>query len=177
MHIADWWSTLITLAGGNDTDFADPSAVAHGLPPPDSLNLWPLLSGENSTSPRVEVPIAPSSIISYPWKFLKGPQWWSGWQGPIYPNSSSPSESPNIWEFCGEGCLYNLVEDPGERVNVAGEHADLVRSLSSRIDTLAQGFFSNNDTPGESLCPPGEPLCGCWAAVHVWKGFLGPYQR
>jgi len=175
LHIADWWSTLIGIAGGTDT--SDERAAAHGLPPPDSLDLWPLLSGEVSSSPRVEVPIAPSSIISYPWKFLKGPQWWSGWQGPVYPNASSPKDSPNIWEFCGEGCLFNLEEDPGESVNLAAQHPQLAHNLSLRIDLLAKSFFSNNDTSGVDLCPAGEPLCGCWAAVNIWGGFLGPYQK
>ena len=172
-HIADWWATLIGLAGG---DPSDARAAAHGLPPPDALDLWPLLSGINGTSPRVEVPIAPSSLISWPWKFLKGPQWWSGWQGPLYPNASSPAQSPNIWELCGEGCLFDLASDPGEHQNVAAANPAIVRALSARIDALAAGFWSNNDT-GVDACPPGTPLCGCWAAVHTWGGFLGPYQK
>ena len=47
--------------------------------------------------------------------------------------------------------------------------------MSARLDALARGFFTNNDT-GTDACPPGTPLCGCWAAVHVHGGFLGPYQ-
>lgn len=172
VHIADWWATLIGLVGG---DASDARAAAAGLPPPDSMDMWPLLSGANATPPRVEVPIAPSSILSYPWKFLKGPQWWSGWQGPVYPNASSPANSPNVWDFCGTGCLFNLESDPGEHTNVAAQHPDLVRTLSARIDELAKGFFSNNDT-GVDACPPGTNLCGCWAAVHTWGGFFGPYQ-
>jgi hypothetical protein len=93
----------------------------------------------------------------------------------VYPNASSPAHSPNIWELCGQGCLYNLEEDPAEHVSVAAQHPTLVAALSARIDLLAQGFFSNNDT-GVDACPPGEPLCGCWAAVHTWGGFFGPYH-
>ena len=172
LHIADWWATLIGLAGG---DASDARAAAKGLPPPDSLDMWPLLSGETTRSPRVEVPIAPSSIIQWPWKFLKGPQWWSGWQGPVYPNATSPANSPNIWELCGEGCLFNLTADPSEERNVAAEHPLLVANLSARIDELAKGFFSNSDK-GVDACPQGTVLCGCWAAVHTWGGFMGPYQ-
>ena len=173
LHIADWWATLIGLFGG---DASDARAAAHALPPPDSLDMWPLISGANATSPRVEVPIAPSSIISFPWKLLKGPQWWSGAQGPVYPNASSPQRSPNTWTLCGAGCLFNLTADPSEALDVAAAHPLVVAALSARIDELAKGFFSNNDTGGKDACPPGTPLCGCWAAVHTWGGFLGPYQ-
>eukprot|EP01043_Picozoa_sp_COSAG02_P084565 COSAG02_NODE_22373_length_754_cov_1.809160_1_plen_124_part_10 len=57
MHIVDWWATLSVLTGGNATD---PKAAAAGpawpggplLPAPDSLDMWPMLSGANTTSPR-----------------------------------------------------------------------------------------------------------------------------
>ena len=37
---------------------ADPLADASRLPPVDSINMWPLLSGDTSTSPRVELPLS-----------------------------------------------------------------------------------------------------------------------
>ena len=49
MHITDWWATLSTLTG-QPAD--DPKAAAAGLGPPDSINMWPMLSGVNATSPR-----------------------------------------------------------------------------------------------------------------------------
>ncbi len=49
MHIADWYSTFCALAGVDPTD---ESAAKAKLPPIDSLNMWPLISGENLTSPR-----------------------------------------------------------------------------------------------------------------------------
>ena len=42
VHIADWYATYCALA--NVSSF-DPVAAAAGLPPVDSLNVWPLLSG------------------------------------------------------------------------------------------------------------------------------------
>jgi hypothetical protein len=44
--------TFAALAGA---DPFDERAAAAGLPPVDGHNLWPLLSGENATSPRTEV--------------------------------------------------------------------------------------------------------------------------
>ena len=43
------WATLSALTGQS---VVDPKAVAAGLPPPDSLDMWPMLSGANATSPR-----------------------------------------------------------------------------------------------------------------------------
>lgn len=46
------YATFCALAGVDPTDTR---AAAAGLPPIDSLNLWPLISGANPTSPRSEV--------------------------------------------------------------------------------------------------------------------------
>ena len=175
VHIADWLATLCALIGVDPTDAV---AAAAGLPPIDSLNVWPLISGANETSPRFEVPVAPSTIISWPWKLLTGEQWWSGYAGPVYPNASSVADdrSLNQWVDCGAGCLYDLSKDPGERSDLAPAHAEVVAALSARLTVLRAGFFSNNDS-GVDVCPPGTVLCGCWAALNVWRGALGPYQR
>lgn len=50
----DWYSTYAHLAGVDPTDH---KAAAAGLPPIDSYNLWPLLSGLSQVSPRTELPI------------------------------------------------------------------------------------------------------------------------
>ena len=171
-HMADWLATLCGLAGVDPTDAK--AAAAH-LPPIDSLDLWPLLTGANVTSPRVEVPVAPSTLIAWPWKLLTGLQWWSGYSGALYPNASSPSASPNLWVDCGAGCLFNLSADASETDNVAAEHPGIVAAMAARLSDLSQGFYSNNDS-GVDACPPGTLLCGCWAAVHTWGGALGPYQ-
>ena len=173
-HIADWHATLLGIAG-LDAAVPDERAAAAGLPPVDSLDLWPMISGANATSPRVEVPVAPSTLISWPFKMLKGLQWWSGFGGAVYPNASSPAASPNEWVDCKAGCLFNISADPSELLDVSAQHPGVVAAMSARIDELARAFFSNNDT-GVDECPPGTLLCGCWAAVNKWGGALGPYQ-
>ena len=57
IHIADWATTFLKLAGVPDPT-ADPRAEAAGLPGLDSLDVWPLISGANLTSPRREVPLS-----------------------------------------------------------------------------------------------------------------------
>jgi hypothetical protein len=50
--IEDWYRTFCGLAGVDPTD---ERAAAAGLPPVEGYDLWPLLSGLNTTAPRTEV--------------------------------------------------------------------------------------------------------------------------
>merc|ERR1712083_1099589 len=47
VHIADWYGTLCGLAG---VGVEDTLAAANGLPPVDSVDMWPFLSGKVHTS-------------------------------------------------------------------------------------------------------------------------------
>ena len=48
IHIADLYATFSYLAGVDPTD---QKAAEAKLPPTNSLNMWPMISGQNSTSP------------------------------------------------------------------------------------------------------------------------------
>lgn len=177
LHLADWMATLGAVSGVN-TSF-DARAAAAGLPPMDSLNMWPLLSGENATSPRVEIPISPQVLFSWPYKLLRGPQDWAGYTSAVYPNASSidPALSPNQWAFCGDGCLFDVRADPEERDNVAAANPAVAAKLAARLAELVPGFFSNSDAGGRDVCPEGTKDCMCWAAENVHGGFLGPWHE
>lgn len=56
LHIADFYATFAEVAG---VDPADARAAKAGLPPIDSLSMWPMLSGVNLTSPRTEIMLSP----------------------------------------------------------------------------------------------------------------------
>ena len=51
------WDWLSTFAGFAEEDPTDHKAAAAGLPPIDSIDMWPMLSGANSTSPRTYIEI------------------------------------------------------------------------------------------------------------------------
>lgn len=177
VHIADWYATLAALGGVNKHDSL---AVSSGLPDVDGLNIWPLLSGQTQTSPRTELPLDPNVLISGEWKLLKGDQVFASWFGPDYPNASSldlPDKGPIM--HCGDvGCLYNVVADPTEHVDVRAELEALAAQIADRLDVLKKDFFENNDK-GEDSCPPGigDQLCACWMASNYYGGFFGPYQE
>ena len=84
----------------------DSRAEAAGLPQPDSFNMWPLLSGENTTNPRTQLLVGSPAgtlgtggsqqgtvvqgIIVPPYKLLLGPLLNSVWTGPTFPNGTLP---------------------------------------------------------------------------------------
>ena len=56
MSGSDWYATFCRLAG---VDAYDDRAAVAGLPQPDSHDVWDLITGANTTSPRYEWPITP----------------------------------------------------------------------------------------------------------------------
>ena len=129
IHIADWYSTFCSLAGVDPTD---EKAAEAKLPPIDSLNVWPLISGQNTTSPRTDIPITYESLISGDYKILTGTVHSAGWSGPVFPNNT------NRWitteEECGDsGCLYNIRKDPLEYVNLAKTMPDMLRTMKAKL--------------------------------------------
>ena len=163
-----------------------PGAAASGLPPIDGLDLWPLLSGANATSPRVEVPIDVTGnsrgIISGNWKLLLGNQIGAGWEGPVYPNASTAANDPYAMHLAcpAPGCLFDL-SDPTEQTNVASAHPDVAAALLARIEAIAPSFYSNNETGTDVAACAGKPKgmpCACFLAMpgNYWNGFFGPYQ-
>jgi hypothetical protein len=102
IHLCDFFATFCGLAGVDPTD---DSARRLGLPPIDSLDMWPMLSGRNLTSPRHEILFTPlhgnhstggadpydkrvpfdmqdPMIIVGEWKLLLGVVSHCWWQGP-----------------------------------------------------------------------------------------------
>lgn len=63
VSICDWYATFATLAG---VSVVDEPAQRAGLPPVDSLDLWPMLSGRNLTSPRKEILFTPLKGLQPP---------------------------------------------------------------------------------------------------------------
>ena len=105
IHEADWYATLCRLAGVNATDTLAREA---GLPPVDSLDVWPLITGANATSPRVEWPLTPlgedtvrsehggdaAYMAGGRYKLIVGSRVeQAGWCGQSHPNQTAPWDS------------------------------------------------------------------------------------
>ena len=118
-------------------DPTDERAAKAGLPPIDSLNMWPMITGENSTSPRDEMPIDDYTLISGNYKYIsggkgmsyfqcpKGELCYASWGSTLCPNSTSPSnpiESHTLNCTKTGGCLFDIINDPSEYNNIIAEN-------------------------------------------------------
>lgn len=168
LHIADHYATFCGLAG---VDVTDPSGDATGIPPVDSLDMWPMISGQNLTSPRAELFISTSCLIQGDWKLLTGFVSSASWPGPIYPNASSSDNYLSMYTAkCNPGCLYNVGVD-GDMT----EHNDLATAEPTRLQAMLQRLselveWTNKSTPYDASCQKGNTVFH-----NVYKGFYGPF--
>ena len=181
-HTADWLVTLCLLAGGSSSFCGrDTRGDAAGMPPIDSLDLWPLLSGQNSTSPRTGFAASEGTIVSGPYKLLIGSVGGASWTGPLFPNASSPSQDLTKYTaLCGKkGCLYDVENDPTEQIDISSSNPAIVAQLQGELDAARMTFYNNNETAVCAHNPnlPIHSVCACDAAKVVWGGYLGPYAN
>lgn len=165
IHIADWYSTFCNIVGVDPTD--DRAAKAN-LPPLDSLNMWPLISGQNSTSPRIDIPLSFKTLISGQFKILTGTVPQAGWTGPQFPNSTNPNGRIAAKQECGDtGCLYNIMDDPEERDNLADKEVGILKSMQTKLGHYQSSYFNPNRG--------SESPLACDIAMNKYGGFWGPY--
>jgi arylsulfatase B len=191
IHIADYFKTMCLVAGLSEEECERDDKAAGAvppLPPIDSHSFLPVLMGTGTLSLRTEVPVSRDVLLTTPaaagagtpggpwWKVMRGSVNGAGRGAPVFPNSTSPDPmTPSL--NCTHGCLFDVWDDETETNDVAAAHPALVASMLARLDVLAKSFYSNSDV-GADVCPgKEEPNCACWAAEHVWGGFLGPYQE
>jgi len=169
--IWDWYGTFCGLAG---VDPVDQAAAAAGLPPVESVDLWPLISGLNKTSPRTEVFLGNEQsgttvqgvILNTGYKLLFGQQTQSSWTGPVSPNSTI-WDADNDKHDCSKGCLFDVFHDPTEHDEISAQHPDIVKDLLARIQDAQKHVFS----PDRGTTDPRA----CEAALNIYDGYWGPF--
>ena len=164
IHLADWYGTFCKIAG---VDPADKKAAAANLPPVDSLNMWPLISGENSTSPRTDIFASIHAMISGDYKILMGRMEQAGWTGPQYPNQTNPSGGIGTVVECRDtGCLFNIKDDPEERHNLASTMPEMLNEMKTKFMKLNKTYFNPNR---------GKAWPGACESVVKYGNFWGPF--
>lgn len=70
IHVCDWYRTFGVLAGVLPPEGVLPGANYDGakVPPLDSLDMWPLLTGKVDSSPREGFPLSQFAIIQGQYK-------------------------------------------------------------------------------------------------------------
>eukprot|EP01084_Bolivina_argentea_P144951 254210_1 len=176
MHISDWYTTFCRMFG---VDPFDKKAADNGLPLVDGYNMWPLITGQNSTSPRILLPIDNTTLISDNYKLIISQELipWACWEGNVFPNSSSPNNPPSACKVnCSMGCLFDVVNDYTEHIDLATNNMEIVKQMNETLNQLRHGYFVNNDQLIPS-CPMNVSFndCGCWFAENYWDGYFGPF--
>lgn len=169
MHIADWYATFAQLAGVDPTDS---KAAQVGLPPIDSLSMLGLLSGENRTSPRVELPLSyPSggggsrALISGKYKLVLDDKIISNgfFPGMTSPNGTAFSTKTN----CSKGCLFDLETDDVEHQDLALLKPKVLASLLERLHKIGQTVYQS---------PAAGPQEDAKVMAKSYGGFWGPWE-
>ena len=165
IHVADWFGTFCAIAGVNPTD---EKAAKAGLPPVDSLNMWPFISGQTE-SPRTHIPISYYTLISGDYKILLGSVPQAGWTGPQYPNQTATNGNGIFTtEECGStGCLYNIKEDPEERTNLATQMPAKLKEMELLLKAYQCTYFNPDRGPISPMA--------CQMALTTYGGFFGPF--
>ncbi len=79
---------------------------------------------------------------------------YASWGGEKYPNSTSPKHPVEGTSMdCSKGCLFDLISDWTEHVNIAGQNQDIVTKMANELEELKKSFYSNNEK-GMNSCPP-----------------------
>jgi len=104
-------------------------------------------------------------------KVLVGTNTMAGWAGEKYPNQTFHGNFGKMAETCGRtpatGCMYNLVRDPGEHVNIASKFPIFFQQMIKKIDDMQKSTF--NPDRGNS-----DPAA-CKLALKKYHGFWGPF--
>ena len=152
----DWYSTFVHGIAGLDP--TDHEAAAAGLPPLDSIDQWPYLTGQTTIPPRTELPLGTTAdptdlwateaditvhgfiVDDRPrglWKLLLGRAPQSIWTGPEYPNATTATQPPaeQVYGDCGfeTGCLFDLESDPAEHKDLAATQPAVVARLRAKL--------------------------------------------
>ena len=178
IHIADWYTTFCKLAGVNSSDSGP------GKFPVDGLDVWPIITGENTTTPHEEIVLgynytfttvenAVGAIIMGNYKLIVNKQpddcdhlMWS----PL----DYPCRNGTTGENCDPYCLYNIVQDPGEHNELSKTEPEKLQELLQHYNAYAkeprdmqdQGYHSGHLPVYNNACKYMNENGGYW---QPWK--------
>ena len=145
----------------------------------------PFLSGANASTPRVAHFLGSSLNgtatyvqgvirVADGWKLMIGGVQPAFWTGDVYPNASSQRATAPPALICGDpatgtghGCLFNVLTDPHETVDVAIAYPQIVAELRALISDAQKTVYSPDRGNADS-----ELFC---SQAIANGGFVGPF--
>ena len=197
VHIADWYPTFCRLAG---VDPRDTVYMGGALRDVDGVDVWDLLSGRNDTQPRQHTPTTEAGIIEATsptswWKLVTlagqsnyysanktetpGTDPCLAGRQPDPPQPPGPFGAGRTDPLVNGGCaicnatspcLYDVLADPSERVNLAAKHPDVVGRLAALLNASNRPYVTGS-LPADQLAAHYVELQNRTA---TWKGYYGP---
>ena len=161
IHIADWYPTFCKMAG------VDPTDSGQGKFPVDGLDIWRIISGENTTTQHEEIVLgynfslganrnATGAIIVGEYKLIVGQQKNNpGCDSLMHTPLDYPCSNGTQGPDCEPYCLYNIITDPGEKQDVSKTYPNILKMMVDRYnshakenqDMMDQGYHSMSGLP------------------------------
>lgn len=174
----DWYATFAGLANVSPDD---KKAAKAGLPPVESFNLWPLINGQVSASPREAIAIGDAApdrmeawvggLIRGRYKLLVGRVGQAYHSPPTGPPADERDTLGGTMVKCGlepkTGCLFDIYSDPEENVNLAENQPDRFREMLSHLEAVNKTVY--NPHRGE------QHDAACAYALNKYNGSMGPF--
>mmetsp|Transcript_125716 Transcript_125716/g.367326 ORF Transcript_125716/g.367326 Transcript_125716/m.367326 type:complete len:626 (-) Transcript_125716:132-2009(-) len=194
----DWYGTFASLAGVSSLDHR---ASVAGLPPVDSVDLWPYIAGDVVASPRTSIPLGSSSCVNASvgcinewgdapsatvvqglllderslggglWKLLVGSIPMDGWQGPHYPNASTLG-------WAAQDSIHSCEKGCLFQLDAdPTEHHNLAEAEPQRVQSMLASLRQHNATAFSPDRGQRDTNGACKAAMELYGGFWGPWLR
>jgi arylsulfatase A-like enzyme len=150
LHMVDWYPTLLKLAGVSSQQKL----------PLDGKDAWPAIAGGKS-SPHEEIllnstPTA-GAIRVGDWKLvINGDREHAAMDGAAQEDGGKKTKVDGKKAKAGEVVeLFNIVQDPNEKQNLAGQQSAKLAELRARLETLAkQAAPPKTTAPAPGYKPP-----------------------
>ena len=180
IHIADWYPTFCKMAE------VDSSDSGPGKFPVDGLDVWPIISGERSTTLHEEIVLgynfslhasynSTGAIIIGEYKLIVGQQNHDACDSVMFTPIDYPCTNGTEGSDCEPYCLYNIIEDPGEKHDLSQSQPDILQKMLDRYNShakepqnrLDQGYHSHTGLPDfPQACQYMRAHGGYW---RPWK--------
>ena len=172
IHILDFYATFATLA---NVDPNDGTAI-----PIDSLNMWPYISGMNTTSPRTRIVHQHDMYTGSPlgavrdgdYKLIVNEENFATLYGNDTIGNFTPPASgklPNPTQCSPtKPCLFDIVNDPLETT-------DLSSTMPKKVKELMDIFLSYNNEHHPPTANPLKNETACCAVSANNGGYLAPW--